>query len=160
MILFIEALYKEAAPLIQALSLKRDPACTAFQRFAGEDVTLYLSGTGESAAACCAGFALGREENVSHLVNLGAAAGPAGTKGMLFRILSLEDSGSGKRYYPDLLLAADLRRRRLSPAPGPWEGRRCARQMETPRAPSFLTWRAPPSLRRRGGFLAQRRSTY
>lgn len=119
MILFIEALYKEAAPLIQVLSLKRDPACTAFQRFAGEDVTLYLSGTGESAAACCAGFALGREENVSHLVNLGAAAGPAGTKGMLFRILSLEDSGSGKRYYPDLLLAADLPEAALVTSPRP-----------------------------------------
>ncbi|MGN1023302.1 MAG: hypothetical protein ACI4OJ_07390 [Lachnospiraceae bacterium] len=119
MILLVGALYREAAPLIQALSLKRDPACTAFQRFAGEDAVLYLSGTGESAAACCAGFALGREENVSHLVNLGAAAGPAGTKGRLFRILSLEDQGSGKRFYPDLLLSADIPEAALVTSPRP-----------------------------------------
>ncbi len=110
MIVILCALFPEAAPLIQKLCLARDTARTPFPRFWNQGISLYLSGPGEIAAAACTGFALGREETLSslHLVNFGSAAGPENRAGELFLADALLETGTGRRFYPDLVLDAKI----------------------------------------------------
>lgn len=119
MITVLCALYQEAAPLIRALCLSRDPDRTPFQHFCGEGISLYLTGPGEIAAAACTGFALGRVPASSHLVNFGSAAGPWKEAGTLFLADALTEEAAGRCHYPDLLLRSDLPECAVRTVPGP-----------------------------------------
>lgn len=109
MIYLFCALWQEAAPLVRALDLKKNPNDTAYQRFGGEDLNLVITGPGKTAAACCVGYTLREEPDLhgTHLVNFGSAGGKTPEEG-LYLIRKIRDPDTDRCFYPDLLLASGL----------------------------------------------------
>lgn len=95
----------EAAPLIRALSLSAAQPLHGLKRWASQDVTLTLSGTGPYAACACAALTCAEAESAHDLfVTFGTCASllPDLSPGTLYRIHALYDLASGRPYYPDM----------------------------------------------------------
>ena len=95
----------EAAPLIRALSLSAAPAFHGLKRWANQDVTLTLSGTGSYAACACAALTCAGAEPAHDLfVTFGTCASLNQNilPGTLYRIHALYDLSSARSYYPDM----------------------------------------------------------
>ena len=110
MLLFAAALYPEAAPLIDFLHLKKDPAFRAFDLFTSADAALIITGCGPAnAAAGTACLLTARPPKSSDsFVNFGICGccsrdTAIGTPYLACRIT---DAGDGRTYYPDLLYAS------------------------------------------------------
>lgn len=106
------ALYCEARPILERFPFRALPPAGRFQIWQTEDMILALSGTGQTEAATCASFLCAQYPPSSSdlFVSLGtcAALHSGCEKGMLYRVHSLEDLGSGRMQYPDLLVKLDL----------------------------------------------------
>lgn len=117
MIFLQMALYCEAAPILRNGSFKALAPFGRFQRWQSEDMTLLLSGTGQQEAAACAAInCTAFEPSQSDLfVILGSCAGIGSgiETGRLYQVNALEDLGSGRVCYPDMLLDLGLPEARL-----------------------------------------------
>lgn len=96
------ALFPEARGIIRAFHLKKDPESRAFQRFAGDQITLTVTGVGCAAACTAAAETLQHARPGDLLVNAGLAAGRA-EPGTIFLINRLTDETSGRTFYPDMV---------------------------------------------------------
>lgn len=116
MITVLTALFREAAPLIQSFSLKKDTSFHQFQVFrssasATVPVNLVITGTGVLPAAVSAAsfFTACPPEGNDFAVNFGMAAGVrSGRAGVLYLMHSIYDTASRRSFYPDLLYDTDL----------------------------------------------------
>ncbi len=106
------ALYCEAKPILQHFPLRAFPQAGRFQSWQSEEITLTISGTGQTEAATCAARTLAQNppspSDLFVLLGTCAAMHEGCEKGRLYRIHSLEDLGSGRTYYPDLLAGLEL----------------------------------------------------
>ncbi len=111
--LFVVALPGEARPLVEHYVLKRDMSDSPFPIFRGDNMTLVVSGIGKVKAAAATSYALSMRGPFSNLsiINIGiaGAARECGAKiGDLFVINKIVDNGSGREFFPDMLLAAGI----------------------------------------------------
>ncbi|MBR0217307.1 MAG: hypothetical protein IJL96_10325, partial [Clostridia bacterium] len=106
------ALYCEARPILQHEAFHAMPPVGRFQRWQTDDIMLTLSGTGQAEAATCAAVTLAMHHPAATdlFVVLGTCAAMEGKaeKGTLYRARSIEDLGSGRVFYPDLMLDLGL----------------------------------------------------
>lgn len=110
MIYIAMALYAEAAPLIDALGLKRRAGAGSWQEFADEErgICLFLTGVGKLEAAIAVShfatkYAMGNDD---FLVQLGSCAGRK--IGQAYIIHRIDDADTERSYYPDILYAHSL----------------------------------------------------
>lgn len=112
MIFLQMALYCEARPILQHEAFHAMPPVGRFQRWQTEDMMLTLSGTGQAEAATCAAVTCAMHHPTASdlFVVLGTCAALEGKaeKGRLYRARSIEDLGSGRVFYPDLVLDLGL----------------------------------------------------
>lgn len=110
MLYIVMAFYAEAAPLIEAMQLKRSKEETVYDTFQDEnrDVVLILTGVGKLQAAVavshiCTKYRLGKED---FLLHIGSAAGAE--IGNVYVINRIQDKETKHFYYPDVLFRHEL----------------------------------------------------
>ena len=96
MIHIFTALYPEANPLIQALSLKKRAAQTHYQQFLSEegDLSLTITGVGPLQAA-------GAQDQ---LLSLGTAAALTACPAHMYHVNKITEAATMRDFYPDMLL--------------------------------------------------------
>ncbi len=112
MIHIFTALYPEAKPLIQALSLKKRAAQTHYQQFLSEEGALCLTITGVGplqAAAVTASvltdFDAGAQDQ---LLSLGTAAALTACPASMYHVNKITEAVTLRDFYPDMLLNTGL----------------------------------------------------
>ena len=104
MIYIFSALYWEAGPLTERLSLKKITEDFCFQEFCDEAKTirLVITGAGAVAAATAAGWMFAKYPPEKHdlLVNVGSCAGESPGAYLCHK---LTDAATGRSYYPDMV---------------------------------------------------------
>lgn len=105
MLFLFTALYPEASSLIKALGLKRKETDYGWMCFAGEDILLTVTGTGQLKAAYTASsiltmFNAKREDSVLWFGSAASLKKEPGTLFVIHKITSLE---TGHSLYPDML---------------------------------------------------------
>ena len=108
MIHIFTALYPEAKPLIQALSLKKRAAQTHYQQFLSEegDLSLTITGVGPMQAAAVTAsvltdFDAGAQDQ---LFSLGTAAALTACPASMYHVNKITDAATKRDFYPDMLL--------------------------------------------------------
>ena len=105
---FIVALPSEAAPLIDALELRRCNRARGVKLYRRDKYRLVISGVGKIAAATAVGYIAGSEPaDTRHIwLNIGIAGHatlPKGSVGIAHRII---DQATGQTYYPSIAVRA------------------------------------------------------
>ena len=112
MIHIFTALYPEAKPLIQALSLKKRAAQTHYQQFLSEegDLSLTITGVGPlQAAAVTASVLTDFDAGASdQLLSLGTAAALAACPASMYHVNKITEVVTMRDFYPDMLLNTGL----------------------------------------------------
>ena len=123
MLLFAVALYSEAAPLIEILRLKKDPAFRPFDLFTSKDAALILTGCGPAkAAAGTACLLTAKPPDVSGLfVNFGICGclTRSVTPGTPYLACRITDAADGRTYYPDLMYPSPFAEAGITSYPQP-----------------------------------------
>ncbi len=108
MIHIFTALYPEANPLIQALSLKKRAAQTHYQQFLSEegDLSLTITGVGPLQAAAVTAsvltdFDAGAQDQ---LLSLGTAAALTACPAHMYHVNKITEVATMRDFYPDMLL--------------------------------------------------------
>ncbi|AWT60764.1 MAG: Futalosine hydrolase [Candidatus Moanabacter tarae] len=104
----VTALRAEAAPLIRKFGLKQNTSSRIFQRFESKEITLVVSGVGKVLSAIATTWILnqGEQSENSSALNFGLC-GCSDRKiplGSLAVINKITDHGSGRNFYPEVLL--------------------------------------------------------
>ncbi len=112
MIHIFTALYPEAKPLIQALSLKKRAAQTHYQQFLSEeaDLSLTITGVGPLQAAAVTAsvltdFDAGAQDQ---LLSLGTAAALTTCPASMYHVNKITEAVTLRDFYPDMLLNTGL----------------------------------------------------
>ena len=112
MIHIFTALYPEAKPLIQALSLKKRAAQTHYQQFLSEegDLSLTITGVGPLQAAAVTASVLtdydaGAQDQ---LLSLGTAARLTTCPASMYHVNKITEAATMRDFYPDMLLNTGL----------------------------------------------------
>ena len=112
MIHIFTALYPEAKPLIQALSLKKRAAQTHYQQFLSEegDLCLTITGVGPLQAAAVTAsvltdFDAGAQDQ---LLSLGTAAALTACPASMYHVNKITEAVTMRDFYPDMLLNTGL----------------------------------------------------
>ena len=112
MIHIFTALYPEAKPLIQALSLKKRAAQTHYQQFLSEegDICLTITGVGPLQAAAVTASVLtdydaGAQDQ---LLSLGTAARLTTCPASMYHVNKITEAATMRDFYPDMLLNTGL----------------------------------------------------
>ena len=112
MIHIFTALYPEAKPLIQALSLKKRAAQTHYQQFLSEegDLSLTITGVGPMQAAAVTASVLtdydaGAQDQ---LLSLGTAARLTTCPASMYHVNKITEAATMRDFYPDMLLNTGL----------------------------------------------------
>ena len=112
MIHIFTALYPEAKPLIQALSLKKCAAQTHYQQFLSEegDLSLTITGVGPlQAAAVTASVLTDFDAGASdQLLSLGTAARLTTCPASMYHVNKITEAVTMRDFYPDMLLNTGL----------------------------------------------------
>lgn len=112
MIHIFTALYPEAKPLIQALSLKKRAAQTHYQQFLSEegDLSLTITGVGPlQAAAVTASVLTDFDAGASdQLLSLGTAAALTVCPASMYHVNKITEAVTMRDFYPDMLLNTGL----------------------------------------------------
>lgn len=112
MIHIFTALYPEAKPLIQALSLKKRAAQTHYQQFLSEegDLSLTITGVGPmQAAAVTASVLTDFDAGASdQLLSLGTAAALTACPASMYHVNKITEAATKRDFYPDMLLNTGL----------------------------------------------------
>ncbi len=112
MIHIFTALYPEAKPLIQALSLKKRAAQTHYQQFLSEegDLSLTITGVGPlQAAAVTASVLTDFDAGASdQLLSLGTAAALTVCPASMYHVNKITEAVTLRDFYPDMLLNTGL----------------------------------------------------
>ena len=112
MIHIFTALYPEAKPLIQALSLKKRAAQTHYQQFLSEegDLSLTITGVGPmQAAAVTASVLTDFDAGASdQLLSLGTAARLTTCPASMYHVNKITEAVTMRDFYPDMLLNTGL----------------------------------------------------
>ena len=112
MIHIFTALYPEAKPLIQALSLKKRAAQTHYQQFLSEegDLSLTITGVGPlQAAAVTASVLTDFDAGASdQLLSLGTAAALTACPAFMYHVNKITEAVTMRDFYPDMLLNTGL----------------------------------------------------
>ena len=112
MIHIFTALYPEAKPLIQALSLKKRAAQTHYQQFLSEegDLCLTITGVGPlQAAAVTASVLTDFDAGASdQLLSLGTAARLTTCPASMYHVNKITEAVTMRDFYPDMLLNTGL----------------------------------------------------
>ena len=112
MIHIFTALYPEAKPLIQALSLKKRAAQTHYQQFLSEeeDLSLTITGVGPlQAAAVTASVLTDFDAGASdQLLSLGTAAALTACPASMYHVNKITEAVTLRDFYPDMLLNTGL----------------------------------------------------
>lgn len=112
MIHIFTALYPEAKPLIQALSLKKRAAQTHYQQFLSEegDLSLTITGVGPmQAAGVTASVLTDFDAGASdQLLSLGTAAALTACPASMYHVNKITDAATMRDFYPDMLLNTGL----------------------------------------------------
>lgn len=112
MIHIFTALYPEAKPLIQALSLKKRAAQTHYQQFLSEegDLSLTITGVGPmQAAAVTASVLTDFDAGTSdQLLSLGTAAALTACPAFMYHVNKITEAVTMRDFYPDMLLKTAL----------------------------------------------------
>ena len=110
-IIILCAIYAEAEPLIDYYNLKKSFPDFRPDTYLDEqgDIALVITGAGivraaASVGAVCTYFNI---DASSHMINVGTCAGGSAMH-ELYRINKLVNSGSGRTFYPDILVKADM----------------------------------------------------
>ena len=108
----VTALHAEAAPLVRHFGLKQNPSSRPFRRFESGEITLVVSGVGKIPSAIATTWVLNQGEcsEDSTALNFGlcGCADTGVPRGSLVIINKITDHGSGRTFYPDLLLRHTL----------------------------------------------------
>ncbi len=108
----VTALQAEAAPLVQYFGLKQNTGARTFPCFESADIVLVVSGVGKVQSAIATTWILNRSESgkESTALNFGlcGCADKTVPLGTLVMINKITDGGSGRAFYPDLLLRHPL----------------------------------------------------
>ncbi len=107
MIYMVAALTSEAIPLIRHFKLKKNLSHNKFDVYENEQIKLIISGTGKIKSAIATTYLLLKEppKKNDKILNFGIC-GSASEKnkiGQVFVINKIEDAGSEKCYYPEIL---------------------------------------------------------
>ena len=112
MIHIFTALYPEAKPLIQALSLKKRATQTYYQQFLSEegDLSLTITGVGPMQAAAVTASVLtdydaGAQDQ---LLSLGTAARLTTCPASMYHVNKITEAATMRDFYPDMLLNTGL----------------------------------------------------
>ena len=110
--IILTALRQEARPLIEALGLKQDRASRKIPVYSGDDFLLVISGIGKLYAGIATTHAVhlaGNTENC-RLVNVGmcGAVHDQIALGEAVLVHKIWDHGSGREFFPDMLLKTPL----------------------------------------------------
>lgn len=112
MIHIFTALYPEAKPLIQALSLKKRAAQTHYQQFLSEegDLSLTITGVGPlQADAVTASVLTDFDAGASdQLLSLGTAAALTACPASMYHVNKITEAVTMRDFYPDMLLNTGL----------------------------------------------------
>lgn len=112
MIHIFTALYPEAKPLIQALSLKKRAVQTHYQQFLSEEADLSLTITGVGplqAAAVTASVLTDFDAGASdQLLSLGTAAALTTCPASMYHVNKITEAVTLRDFYPDMLLNTGL----------------------------------------------------
>ena len=112
MIHIFTALYPEAKPLIQALSLKKRAVQTHYQQFLSEEADLSLTITGVGplqAAAVTASVLTDFDAGASdQLLSLGTAAALTACPASMYHVNKITEAVTLRDFYPDMLLNTGL----------------------------------------------------
>jgi purine-nucleoside phosphorylase len=118
MIRIFTALYCEAQPFIHFFGLKRQMDIRPFQVFCGKDTVLTVTGTGpvQAAAATAYHFAVYPPQLSDVLINVGVCGAkqeniPVGT---LFLCNKINEQGTNRSFYPDILFRHPFREAELT----------------------------------------------
>ncbi len=123
MLYLCTALYAEAAPFVEALSCKKDPAYTHSQVFVSEEALVLVTGSGSLSAAIALTEVLAKcpPHEGDLLINIGicGCTDCSVPIGQLCRIPKVTDATTGYDYYPDLLYRHNLPEFPLVTSPTP-----------------------------------------
>ena len=112
--LLITALAFEARPFIDHFNLKKDPASPRIPVYRAADTALAISGTGKLNAAIATTWLLASEPQPADclMVNFGicGCADRSVAIGRLFRIHHIRDAGTGRDFFPEMLLRDEAAR--------------------------------------------------
>ena len=112
MIHIFTALYPEAKPLIQALSLKKRATQTHYQQFLSEegDLSLTLTGVGpmQAAAVTASGLTDYDAGAQDQLLSLGTAARLTTCPASMYHVNKITEAATMRDFYPDMLLNTGL----------------------------------------------------
>lgn len=102
---FFAALPCEAKPLIHYYKLKKELACTAFTIYRNADITLTVTGIGQSAMAAGVAYtlALYPAARLAILLNIGIAGHRYFELGTVFALEKITHQETGRSYYPQLV---------------------------------------------------------
>ncbi len=117
MIFINTALHVEARPFINLYGLKLGPVYGKLRVYTGNDIVLAVSGTGKMKSAITTAAILGRMGDRSNVlsVNIGICGASAKIqKGELLLVNKITDTGTGRVYYPDIVLKHDITEMELS----------------------------------------------
>ena len=121
--LLITALALEARPFIDRLKLKKDPASRRIPVYRLEETSLAISGTGKLNAAVATTWLLAREPEPADclMVNFGICGCVDLTApiGRLFRIHHIRDAGTGRDFFPEMLIRDEVAEASLMTADHP-----------------------------------------
>lgn len=111
MIYYCMALYREAAPFIRRLNLKKCAEETHFQVFENDGYSLILSGVGELRAVAAVTYLLTKRppEPSDLLVNVGICGSGKRERGSCYLCNKMIQACSGRTFYPDILLRHPFR---------------------------------------------------
>ncbi len=108
-ILLVFALYSEAKPFIEALSLKSQPGAKGLQVFSNVEYVAVITGTGKVSSAIGTTYALARFSSIFTAVNIGLCGSSIEPVGNLFLIDKITDEDTGRTFYPDILSKSELK---------------------------------------------------
>lgn len=111
MIYYCMALYREAAPFIRRLNLKKCAEETHFQVFENDGYSLILSGVGELRAVAAVTYLLTKRPPAASdlLVNVGICGSSGRARGSCWFCNKMIQARSGRTFYPDILLRHPFR---------------------------------------------------
>lgn len=111
MIYYCMALYREAAPLIRRLNLKKCAEETHFQMFENDGYSLILTGVGELRAVAAVTYLLTKRPPTASdlLVNVGICGSSGHARGSCWICNKMIQACSGRTFYPDILLRHPFR---------------------------------------------------
>ncbi|MDZ4786501.1 MAG: hypothetical protein SGJ02_10550 [bacterium] len=108
-IIYVCALYCEAAPIIEKLQLKKRAELTAFQVFEGSDAFLIITGIGKVNSAAAVSYITGVLGAGDYYFNIGVCGSISSYKISEFVVPhKIVDLSAGRCFFPELKLKGDL----------------------------------------------------